>query len=644
MVKFIFWGIFVFLCSSCHNAGVERGVELCEQMYGCRYNNKQIDSLAGLSVGLAPAERYAVLFHALQYRLGILRIERIQQSPLNLSDDERGMRYLQQLDSLKFPQVRDKATGFLLLDCYIAVNHEIKIFAPQLFDTKWIASLLFDMENRWRLTPQERLRFLVRKSEIYFGVFKEYQSAILIVRDGISLARKCGADQQTIMRLFRVSYQSLLQLEEYERLSALGDDFMELAEECQLDSLSKENIYHSFGMLCEQQGDYHKAYDLLSRTRKMRSNIYNSMFTRVYVGIDSIPVALAYIERCCKNDPHPILLANMLWDEACIRKKMGDDARYECCLRESVEISDRFPKYKEGNACASSEEYARILWQQGRCSEAIRRLELVNRKLTQEDYANPSMARFYDSSLVINRCRLLINYYEQVGRTGDALRQSLLCDSLERQLAKARLQREREKTVMMTFANDLLRNVEFRAIQLKHERQKLYFTYFILGVTFLTGAMFFVLYCQHKRQLNVLYARQKEIEQLQAEKRRLAYAKVENISPEEQLFRNLEHQFYKEELFRNPGFSRDDFCRLGGTNRMYVSTCINKYAGTNINQWINKARIDYAIRLIGEGETDLTRLSELSGFSSIKSFFRSFKQFTNLSPRQYIVRDRQPKE
>lgn len=633
MVRFIFLGVLFFLCCSCRDAGEKlRGEELCEQMHSYVNDGRApIDSLTGLSAGLSSAERYVVLLYAIQYSL-------------NLSDNEGATRYLQQLDSLTFPEVRDKATCSLLLSSYAYAGRSFKAFAPRLIDPKRIASLLFDMENRWRLTPQERLRFLVRKSEIYFGVFNEYQSAVIIVGDGVRLARECGADQKIVMSLFRVSYQSLLNLGEAGRLMELVDDFVELAEECQFDSLAKEHIYLSFGMLCEQQGDYHKAYDLLSKTGRIHSGSYNPMFTSMYVGIDSIPSALAYIEKYRKNNPSLHALANMMWNEACIRKKMGDDAGYERCLRESVELFDRFPRY-EPDYCKPSESYARILWRQGRRSEAIRRMEQVTRKLSfAKNYANPSMSRFYDSSLLMDRYRLLIDYYNQVGRTEDALRQSLLCDSLERQLAKGRLLREQEKTTMRMYANDLVRNLELRATELLQERQRLYITCLMLGLTLLGAVVLFVLYRQRERQLNVLYARQKEIEKLQAEKQRMVPVRSEQLSPEELLFRNLEQQFYEEELFRNPGFSRDDFCRLGGTNRMYVSTCINKYAGMNINQWINKARIDYAIRLIGEGENDLTKLSEQSGFSSIKSFFRSFKQFTNLSPRQYIVRDKQQQE
>lgn len=641
--RVIIWSVLFSLCCSCREEAKElRGAELCEQISNVSpyhiTGGKQIDSLAGLAVGLSPAECYAVLFNALIYS--------DKRSVAFPAYDERKRYYLRQLGTLAFPEVRDKADGFLLLGCYDREGANLMEIAPRLFDPVWITSLLSDMENRWSLTPQENLRFQMMKSGIYFHVFREYKSALIIIKDGLRFARENGADQKMIMDLFRTLFQSSLRLEETDRLMALEEDFMAFAEDCQFDSLARNAIYQTYGTLYEQQGDYNKAYDCLSKIKNLRSVRYFPMFTRVYAGIDSIPAALDYIEYWRKKQPHAVILAIMAWDEACVRQKMGDSVGYERCLCESVELFDRFNHLSfEVNNCEPSEAYARMLWQRGRYPEAIQRMKLVSDKLVSgRDYVNADFLDLHACSAWMSRFRLLRDYYNYAGRPVDAFRQALLCDSLEQQLTKARLQRERRKITTAVYTTELVRNLELRAMEFRQEQQKVYFTCFMLGMTFLGVVVLFVLYRRREQQLNILYARQKELEQLQAEKLRMVPQENEKISPEEQLFRELERQFYKEEFFRNPGFSRDDLCRLGGSNRMYVSTCINKYAGTNINQWINKARIDYAIRLIGEGEDDLTKLSELSGFSSIKSFFRSFKQFTNLTPRQYIVRDRQKSE
>ena len=628
----------LWLCNSCYDEMQElRGGELCREMSNAKSYKRNskvlIDSLVTQSAGLSSAERYAVLFHAVQYSL-------------DLQDTAKATYYLHSLDSLTFPDTGDKTIGFLLLDCYDTVGHNLLSFAPHLFDPKWIASLLFDMENCWSLSPQEQLYFQVLKSGIYFNIFKEYKSAMMIVHDSFNLVRQSGANQEMIMNLFRVLIQSSLRLEESDQMVDIGDDFAKIAATTPFDSLVRESVFQTTGIVYEQQGNYQKAYEWLSQTGKFCSGIYSNLFTRVFVGMDDIPAALAYIERKRKENPHTVILAGMLWDEAGCRRKAGDEAGYERCLQEAIALFDRFPECEnEVNGCAPSEAYARMLWQQGRKSDAIRRMELVTDKLISgQDFSKIAGVSFFDLAPQIDRLRLLRDYYRSEGRLSDALRQSLLCDSLEQRLADARLQAERRKTTTAVYTMDLVRNLEAKRAEFLEQRQKLYITYFILFVALSAVTILVVFFHQHKRQLNVLYSRQKEIEHLQTEKRQMVSSGSEQLSPEEQLFRDLERQFYQEELFRNPGFSRDDLCLLGGSNRMYVSTCINKYAGTNINQWINKARVDYAIRLIGEGERDLLKISEKSGFSSDKTFFRSFKQFTNLTPRQYIVREKQEKE
>lgn len=115
----------------------------------------------------------------------------------------------------------------------------------------------------------------------------------------------------------------------------------------------------------------------------------------------------------------------------------------------------------------------------------------------------------------------------------------------------------------------------------------------------------------------------------------------DEIPADKLLYLRLQKQMYEEKLFLKPDFSRNDLCRLVGSNRMYVSTCINKYAEMNINLWINKARVNHSIHLIHSGETNLQELARASGFSSISTFYRSFKYFTLLSPKQYIERETQ---
>ena len=56
----------------------------------------------------------------------------------------------------------------------------------------------------------------------------------------------------------------------------------------------------------------------------------------------------------------------------------------------------------------------------------------------------------------------------------------------------------------------------------------------------------------------------------------------------------------------------------------------------NTTKYIREFRIEYAIRLIEAGETNVQQLADACGFNSLSYFSISFKEYTNASPKSYI--------
>ncbi len=56
----------------------------------------------------------------------------------------------------------------------------------------------------------------------------------------------------------------------------------------------------------------------------------------------------------------------------------------------------------------------------------------------------------------------------------------------------------------------------------------------------------------------------------------------------------------------------------------------------NTTKYIREFRIEYAIRLIEAGETNVQQLADSCGFNSLSYFSISFKEYTNTSPKSYI--------
>ena len=76
--------------------------------------------------------------------------------------------------------------------------------------------------------------------------------------------------------------------------------------------------------------------------------------------------------------------------------------------------------------------------------------------------------------------------------------------------------------------------------------------------------------------------------------------------------------------------------RLLNTNSTYISACINSQRNCSFNQFINIYRIEYAKKQMALfPDRKISEIATASGFSTETSFFRSFKQITGKTPREW---------
>lgn len=92
-----------------------------------------------------------------------------------------------------------------------------------------------------------------------------------------------------------------------------------------------------------------------------------------------------------------------------------------------------------------------------------------------------------------------------------------------------------------------------------------------------------------------------------------------------------------EHVYRDSDLTIDKLAARLSTNRSYLSRVINEYAGTNFNQYLNKYRIEEAIRSITEsnGECLLKTLAFDLGFKSTSSFNKAFSKETGIPPSAF---------
>lgn len=112
---------------------------------------------------------------------------------------------------------------------------------------------------------------------------------------------------------------------------------------------------------------------------------------------------------------------------------------------------------------------------------------------------------------------------------------------------------------------------------------------------------------------------------------------VENARDDSGLYDAILDKMENGRLFLQPGLSVVDLARAIGSNRTYVSACINSNSGKSFAMFINSYRVEYAKKLMKENSSlSIAQVGEMSGFASEESFRRNFRSFTGKSPSGWM--------
>jgi len=106
---------------------------------------------------------------------------------------------------------------------------------------------------------------------------------------------------------------------------------------------------------------------------------------------------------------------------------------------------------------------------------------------------------------------------------------------------------------------------------------------------------------------------------------------------QDQLLVKIRKLMEEEHIYRNRGLKISDIASAVGSNRTYVSNCINRKLGMTFSDFVASYRVKDAIARMesaGEGE-NLENIGWESGFSGRSQFYRSFKKETGMSPSQW---------
>ncbi|MCR4990488.1 MAG: AraC family transcriptional regulator [Lachnospiraceae bacterium] len=81
--------------------------------------------------------------------------------------------------------------------------------------------------------------------------------------------------------------------------------------------------------------------------------------------------------------------------------------------------------------------------------------------------------------------------------------------------------------------------------------------------------------------------------------------------------------------------SQGTVAKMAGISKDYFSRIFKSVTGMNYNKWINMIRLEKAIELLALDDRTLTEIAMLSGFQSIPSFNRVFRNEKGMAPGEY---------
>lgn len=84
--------------------------------------------------------------------------------------------------------------------------------------------------------------------------------------------------------------------------------------------------------------------------------------------------------------------------------------------------------------------------------------------------------------------------------------------------------------------------------------------------------------------------------------------------------------FDEREVYKSPNLRLQDLATELGTNRTYLSDCINSYFGCNFNQLLIRYRIGAAKELLLNTDMTIQEIIDGAGFNTRSSFYKAFKE------------------
>lgn len=287
--------------------------------------------------------------------------------------------------------------------------------------------------------------------------------------------------------------------------------------------------------------------------------------------------------------------------------------------------------------------HARVLMRQKKYAEAVSLLK-------------QGIAISYARANAIHRNELYENLsacYEQMHQYPDALNyykvfrlenDSLFNKDKERDLSEMRFKYDSERQ------ENLIKQSKLDVMQKEQRIQQQ--TFILIIIVIVLGLLYYLYRRKNKLYLSIVKQNQEAIKRETELNRRIKELETNGPfapAPEKyasssltdekslELFRTLERVMREEKIYKDNTITKDKVAERLGTNRTYLSRIINEQAQLSFTHYVNRFRIEEAIRLLSDprNDTPLKAISADLGFNAISTFYNLFQSSVGMTPSQY---------
>ena len=311
---------------------------------------------------------------------------------------------------------------------------------------------------------------------------------------------------------------------------------------------------------------------------------------------------------------------------------------------QAIEYYKKAMKDKQGSQTSSVVYaylgYARSLMKQGNYSEAISLLKqgiAISKARTNAVHRNELYETLSTCYEKLHQYKEALGAYKHFRIEND----SLFSEDKERDLSEMQYRYDTERQ------QNLIK--EGKLAMMKKEQRLQQLSFILTIIILVLGLLYYLYQRKNKLYLSIVKQNQDSIKRESELNRRIS--ELENqgstsgkyasssLTDEKSmaLFRQLEHLMRNEKIYRDNAISKDKVSELLGTNRTYLSRIINEQTQMSFTSYVNRFRIDEAVRQLSDPTNDipLKALASELGFNSISTFYNLFQSAVGMTPAQY---------